>query len=86
MVVDDVVRDAIEVVRDAGREEGAAIVVERIALYREGRCLSDEPRARFAMKTLPKECEALQDALATAGNFALNRTLTWRPRTGIVTL
>lgn len=25
-------------------------------------------------------------ALATAGNFALNRNLTWRPRTGIVTL
>lgn len=55
--------DALEVVRDAGREEGQAIRVDRIGIYKDGRCLSDEPRARFSLKALPKACEALQDAL-----------------------
>lgn len=56
--------DALTVVRDAAREEGEAALVERVGIYREGRCLSDEPRARFALKSLPHACEALQKALA----------------------
>lgn len=55
--------DALEVVRDAGREEGQAIRVDRIGIYKDGRCLSEEPRARFSLKALPKACEALQEAL-----------------------
>lgn len=57
------VPDALEVVRDAGRDEGTAVRVERIAVYKDGRALSDEPRARFSLKALPKACEALTEAL-----------------------
>lgn len=56
--------DSLSVVRDAGREEGQATVVERIGIYREGRCVSEDPRAKFALKSLPHACEQLQGALA----------------------
>ncbi len=55
--------DALEVVRDAAREEGQAVRVERIGVYKDGRCLSDEPRAKFAVKSLPQAAEALREAL-----------------------
>jgi hypothetical protein len=56
--------DSLSVVRDAGREEGTATVVERIGIYREGRSVAEDPRAKFALKTLPHACEQLQGALA----------------------
>jgi len=55
--------DALEVVRDAGREDGQAVQVERIGIYQKGRLLSEEPRARFALKSLPRACEALREAV-----------------------
>ena len=55
--------DSLEVVRDAGREDGQVVHVDRIAIYQKGKRLSEEPRARFALKTLPKAAEALNEAL-----------------------
>lgn len=55
--------DALTVVRDASKEEGTAAIVDRIGVYKDGRCLSEEPRAKFALKTLPHACEALEKAL-----------------------
>ncbi|HBP19294.1 MAG TPA: hypothetical protein DEA08_16080 [Planctomycetes bacterium] len=54
---------AIEVVRDPAREDGQAVAVTKIAIYKEGRLIGDEPRARFALKSLPKACEELGKAL-----------------------
>ncbi|MGE0712229.1 MAG: hypothetical protein AB7N76_32590, partial [Planctomycetota bacterium] len=55
--------DAIEVVRDSAREDGQAVVVEQIAMLKGGRVIGEEPRARFALKTLPKACDELGKAL-----------------------
>ncbi|RMG11610.1 MAG: hypothetical protein D6731_15260, partial [Planctomycetota bacterium] len=55
--------DALSVVRDPAREDGEAITVEQIAVYKQGNLVSDEPRARFAFKKLPQACEDLQKVL-----------------------
>lgn len=55
--------DALEVVRDAAREDGQVVHVDRIAIYQKGKRLSEEPRARFALKSVPKEAETFLEAL-----------------------
>jgi hypothetical protein len=55
--------DSLSVVRDAAREDGQAVVVEQIAMLKDGRLIGEEPRARFAFKTLPQACESLSKAL-----------------------
>lgn len=55
--------DKLAVVRDTGREDGEAFQVERIGLYKEGRLVSEEPEARFALKALPSACEDFQKAI-----------------------
>lgn len=55
--------DAIEIVRDTARDDGVAIAVEQIALYKDGRLISDEPRAKFSLKKLPQACSDLQKAI-----------------------
>lgn len=55
--------DSLSVVRDPAREDGQAVVVEQIAMLKDGRLIGTEPRARFAFKTLPAACEALDKAL-----------------------
>ncbi|MBL4844937.1 MAG: recombinase family protein, partial [Planctomycetes bacterium] len=55
--------DGLTVVRDAAREDGQAVVVEQIAMLKDGRLIGEEPRARFSFKTLPQACESLDKAL-----------------------
>lgn len=56
--------DAIEVTRDAGREDGTAADVEQIAVYKEGRLVSAEPKARFTLQSLPAARAELEKALS----------------------
>lgn len=56
--------DALAVGRDAGRDDGTAADVERIALYKDGRLVSAEPRARFTLQSLPAHRAELEKALA----------------------
>ncbi|MEZ6184512.1 MAG: hypothetical protein R3F62_05805 [Planctomycetota bacterium] len=56
--------DSIQVVRDAGHEDGEAIRVDRIAIFQKGRRLSEEPQATFSLKSLPRACEGLTEAVA----------------------
>ena len=55
--------DSLDVVRDAARDDGQVVHVDRIAIYQKGKRLSEEPRARFALKSMPKEAEAFLEAL-----------------------
>jgi hypothetical protein len=54
--------DALQVTRDASREDGFTLSVDRISVYQKGRRLSDEPRAKFSLKALPRACEQMQEA------------------------
>jgi hypothetical protein len=54
---------SLMVTRDPAREDGEAVVVNQIAIYKEGRLIGDEPRARFALKSMPKAFEELVKAL-----------------------